>query len=257
MSVSQLTQHNLYDISFSGTSCLLRCPQNTAVLAHACMKDHLYSLMLGSHRSTMLTSKSQQSHSSDSLIWHACLGHVGQDKLSDLPKQHLYRHSLPCLSNLPFCEPCKIKKHPYAKKSAYRAQHLLELVHTDLCGPISKPSFAGSLYFMPFVDDHSRMTFTYYLRYKHQAFDKFKQFLFMSERQTGQKLHQLRSDGAGELTSSQFQDFCYAHGILYQVTIPHSSEMNGVAENKHQNLQYQARSMLLQAKLPTAYWPKL
>lgn len=76
----------------------------------------------------------------------------------------------------------------------------------------------------------------------------------MAERHVGKQLKQLRTDGAGELTSSAFAHFCSERGIVKQVTVPYSSHMNGIAENKHQALQYQARTMLLQANLSTAYW---
>lgn len=51
-----------------------------------------------------------------------------------------------------------------------------------------------------------------------------------------------------------FTKFCKEKGILKQVTVPHSSQMNGVAEIKHQVLQYQARTMLLHANLHKCYW---
>ena len=38
----------------------------------------------------------------------------------------------------------------------YRAAKVLELVHADLCGPISPPTPAGKRYFLLMVDDKSR-----------------------------------------------------------------------------------------------------
>lgn len=76
----------------------------------------------------------------------------------------------------------------------------------------------------------------------------------MAERQTGNQFKQLRIDGAGELTSHAFVQFCQQKGIIKQVTVPDSSQMNGVAEQKHQLLQFQARTMLLHARLSTTYW---
>lgn len=112
-----------------------------------------------------------------SMLWHACLGHLNESKLSLVSKaQDLYRHSLPQITRINFCDSCargKLKQTPYSKHSSYRATTLLELVHTDLCGPISTPSLAGSRYFMPFVDDFSRMTFVYCLRHKHEALATF------------------------------------------------------------------------------------
>lgn len=107
---------------------------------------------------------------------------------------------------------------------------------------------------MPFVDDFSRMTFVYYLKHKHEALTMFQHFLNMAERQTSKKFCKLRTDGAGELTSNAFISFCQDKGILKQVIVPHSSQMNGVAEIKHQVLQFQARTMLIHAWLPKCLW---
>lgn len=98
------------------------------------------------------------------------------------------------------------------------------------------------------------MTHVYFLHKKSQALSKFQEYLSMAERQAGKQLKQLRTDGAGELNSSEFLEFCAEQGIVKQVTVPHSSHMNGIAENKHQALQYQAQTMLLHANLSTAYW---
>lgn len=80
----------------------------------------------------------------------------------------------------------------------------------------------------------------------------------MTERQADTQLKQLRTDGAGELTSNAFNEFCSQRGILKQVTVPYSSQMNGIAENKQQSLKYhwQARTMLIQANFGTSYWAK-
>lgn len=107
---------------------------------------------------------------------------------------------------------------------------------------------------MPIADDYSRMTFVYFLKKKSEAMLVFQDYLHMAEHQTGKLLKRLRTDGAGELTSTAFNDFCSDKGIIKQVTVPYSSQMSGVAENKHQVLQFQARTMLLQAQLNTHYW---
>ena len=39
---------------------------------------------------------------------------------------------------------------------AWRANKKLQLVHTDICGPMSVASYGGSKYFLLFVDDYTR-----------------------------------------------------------------------------------------------------
>jgi len=70
------------------------------------------------------------------------------------------------------------KKHPPSRKS-----ELLELVHSDVCGPLKVKSFSGALYFVTFIDDCSRKLWVYALQRKDQVLEKFKEFHAMVERQ--------------------------------------------------------------------------
>ena len=83
------------------------------------------------------------------------------------------------------CERCILGKHHREKfiyGVSYRAKKPLELVHTDLCGPMQTPSLTGNVYFMTFIDDHSRKTWVYLLKQKSQAFNGFKSFKAMAEK---------------------------------------------------------------------------
>ena len=65
------------------------------------------------------------------------------------------------------CEPCvlgKMQRASFPKKSETRAHDPLELVHTDVCGPIQVPSIGGSKYFVTFTDDFSRYTTVYFIK---------------------------------------------------------------------------------------------
>jgi hypothetical protein len=60
-----------------------------------------------------------------------------------------------------FYEGCVISKHPrssFLKVAEYRAKKLLELVHTDIYGPIKPSSIGEYRYFITFIDDFSRKT---------------------------------------------------------------------------------------------------
>ena len=59
---------------------------------------------------------------------------------------------------LPVCEPClegKMTISPF-KANGYRAKEVLDLVHTDLCGPMSTSARGGCAYFITFIDNYSR-----------------------------------------------------------------------------------------------------
>ena len=72
-------------------------------------------------------------------------------------------------------------------------KNVLDLIHSDLCGPMPK-SLGGSQYFMTFIDDHSRKTWAYTLKSKDQVLNVFKEFHTLVERQTGKKLKCIRTE---------------------------------------------------------------
>ena len=58
----------------------------------------------------------------------------------------------------------------------HRARDLLELIHSDVCGPLKHATHDVSTYFMTFTDDKSRYGYVYLIKHKSEIFDKFKIF---------------------------------------------------------------------------------
>lgn len=151
------------------------------------------------------------------------------------------------LSPLPFCEACVYGKHhvsAYPKGGGTRAIEVLQLVHADLCGPVSIDSYGGGKYFLTFIDDFSRYSHVYILKQKSDAFECFQDFKAKVECQTGHKLQCLRTDNGGEFVSNSFNDYCRSLGISRQFTVPYSSAQNGVAERRNRSTQNITRSLL-------------
>ena len=70
------------------------------------------------------------------------------------------------------CESClegKMTKSPF-KAKGYRATKQLELVHTDVCGPMSVQARGGYEYFVTFTNDYSRYGYVYLMRQKSKNF---------------------------------------------------------------------------------------
>ena len=86
---------------------------------------------------------------------------------------------------------------------------------------------------MTFIDDYSRKTWVYLLKQKSQAFDVFKSFKAIAEKQSNKFIKVLRSDGGGEYMSNEFMDFCKHYGIKSQFTACYTPQQNGVAERKN------------------------
>ncbi|KAL0461127.1 UNVERIFIED_CONTAM: hypothetical protein Slati_0000300 [Sesamum latifolium] len=115
-------------------------------------------------------------------LWHARLGHIGQERMTRLAREGLLG-SLAKV-NLPTCEPCmagKACRKPFGK--AKRATHPLELVHSDICGPMNVRARHGAFYFLTFIDDYSRYGSVYLLSHRSEALDCFKRFLAEVENQ--------------------------------------------------------------------------
>ena len=88
-------------------------------------------------------------------------------------------------------------KRPFNAKSR-RAQELLELVHTNVCGTMSAQAKGGYEYFITFTDDYSRYGYVYLMKWKSEAFEKFKVFRAEVENQLGKRIKTVRFDHGGE-----------------------------------------------------------
>jgi hypothetical protein len=91
-------------------------------------------------------------------LWHARFGHMNFPALRKLAWEGLV-HGLPDLEQVDqVCSGCLAGKHyraSFLQQEAFRANELLELVHGDLCGPITPATPSGNKYFILLVDDRS------------------------------------------------------------------------------------------------------
>ncbi|KAL0378542.1 UNVERIFIED_CONTAM: Retrovirus-related Pol polyprotein from transposon TNT 1-94 [Sesamum radiatum] len=92
------------------------------------------------------------------------------------------------------------------------------------------------------------------MRYKPEAFVRFKEFRFEVENQTDRKIKTLRSDRDGEYLSGEFLDYLKENGIVSQWIPPGTPQLNGVAERRNQTLLDMVRSMMSFTKLPLSFW---
>ncbi|KAL0307490.1 UNVERIFIED_CONTAM: Retrovirus-related Pol polyprotein from transposon TNT 1-94 [Sesamum angustifolium] len=139
-----------------------------------------------------------------SVLLHARLGHIGQERMARLALEDLLG-SLAKV-NLPICEPCMARKacrKPFGK--AKRDTRLLELVHSDICGPMNVRVCHGAFYFLTFIDDYSRYGSVYLLSHRSEALECFKRFLAKVENQREMNLKVLRTDRGREHLSKQFK----------------------------------------------------
>jgi hypothetical protein len=82
-----------------------------------------------------------------------------------------------------FYENCIYGKHNQVRfpSDATREKGILELIHSDVFGPVPIPSLGKYVYYVSIIDDFSRNTSIYFLRKKSKVFDKFKEFKALVE----------------------------------------------------------------------------
>ena len=66
--------------------------------------------------------------------------------------------------NVCFLSYGKTNERLVPKATTYGAQNVLELLHGDICGPISASIAGGSRYIFVLIDDHSRYMWSILLK---------------------------------------------------------------------------------------------
>lgn len=192
-------------------------------------------------------------------LFHYRMGHLNAFDMHKLISRQMVPGLKPTKidTNARFCESCvygKQTKTSFPPNRHSRSNRMLELIHTDVCGPMSELAWDGSRYFVTFTDDHSRMSMVYCIERKSEVLDKFKMFVSMAEAQHGCKVSKVRADNGGEYTSNDFKRFCNERGIQILYTVPYNPEMNSVSERLNRTLQEKARTMLLAGEIEWKFW---
>uniref|UniRef100_A0A2N9HXJ7 Integrase catalytic domain-containing protein n=1 Tax=Fagus sylvatica TaxID=28930 RepID=A0A2N9HXJ7_FAGSY len=188
-------------------------------------------------------------------LWHSRLGHPSHKVLTSVfpslqcksvQSNTTQVHCTHCLAGkmhqLPFLVSNKNVKSPF------------ELVHADLWGLAPVLSYTGFHFYLVLVDEFTKFTWVYLLKHKSDTFKIFTQFQAMVHTQFSLPIKTLRTDCGGEFTSTDFNTFCDAKGILHQLSCPHTPQQNGVAERKHRHLIQCALALLSESYLPISYW---
>jgi len=238
-------------VQFGHTRCWVKNKRGQ-VCAMGTLVDKLYYLDLES-------SDHSANVASTNNLWHQRLAHVNQATMKRMHCDKVVTGVNLDLSNanVDTCEPCikgKMTRKPFKSTSGIKSSRVLELVHTDVCGPMQNLSIGGSRYIVTFIDDFSRYTHVYCVKEKSDVFSRFKEFEALVTNETGQTIGTLRSDNGGEYVSSEFENYLKSRGIRHQLTVRHTPQQNGVAERYNRTVYDAARAMIIQAKVPKTFW---
>ena len=184
-------------------------------------------------------------------IWHMRLGHAPIKKISEI--HGLKGFDKDCQESCVVCPLAKITKIPFPLSTS-RAKEAFELIHIDTWGPYRVRSKANERYFLTIVDDHTRMTWIHLMKQKSDAFAALTTFVHMVQNQFNKKVKIIRSDNAPELDDKFSRPLFDTLGILHQTSCVDTPEQNGRVERRHRNILEMARSLKLQAGLPSKFW---
>ena len=183
-------------------------------------------------------------------LWHQRLGHLNVQHLKELVERELASGiKIPKASKLSFCEGCiegKMHRKSFKSSQETHSTRKMELIHSDVCGPMSVESIGGSKYFVTFIDDYSRCCAVYFMKQKSEVFEKFKEFEAITTNTSGCGIVRLRTDNGGEYPTKEFMDYLKSRGIQH--------EQNGVAERMNHRLMESTRSMMAHAGVTNQYW---
>ncbi|KAJ9554358.1 hypothetical protein OSB04_018403 [Centaurea solstitialis] len=185
----------------------------------------------------------QKLNEDSAILWHKRLGHISKQIIQRLIDERIL-NSID-LTNFQVCVECIKGKQTNARRlGSNRATDVLQLIHTDICGPFPTASWNGQRNLNPC--------------------DVFKDFKAEVEVQLGKKIKAVRSDrggeyygrydGSGEQRPGPFALFLKECGIVPQYTMPGSARMNGVAERRNRTLKNMVRSMISHTSLPEPLW---
>jgi transposase InsO family protein len=193
----------------------------------------------------------------EALYWHEALGHLSISGLKKLQDQGAINTALKgneqieCIA----CEKGKATRKPFQNvQKEIQTTKIGELIHSDLCGPITPESLTGKRYFVTYTDDFTRYTTTYFLEKKSEQIDRFREYKAMMKIQHGADIVKFRTDAGGEYTSNEFEEMLAQEGAEHQSRPPRTSEWRGVAERLNRTLMDKARAMLKAKELPNELW---
>lgn len=189
--------------------------------------------------------------------WHRKLGHISGNNLHKIINlvDGINLTEKEAKEDL-FCKVCQKAKQARLKfdNSRKRAERPLEIVHTDVCGPIDPMTWDGKRYALTFLDDYTHYTMVYLLRNKSEVGEKIKEYVKLVEAKWNLKVSTVRCDNGGEYLSNIIRSWTKEVGIQLDTTVPYTPQLNGRAERLNRSLLDKVRALLFDSNLGKKMW---
>ena len=191
--------------------------------------------------------------------WHRILGHTNYKVLNNLCEKKLL-DGLPNKISDEFlkCEIClenKMSRLSF-KNNRRQANDILEIIHTDVHGPITQPGYKGERLFVTFIDDYSKIAKVYCIKSKSEVYDKFVEYINLVQNQTGKRIREIHCDNGTEYINKDYFNLAKKKGIYLRPCPPYTHQLNGVAERYNRTIMDRARCLLAEANIDKSYWPE-
>nr|GEZ55561.1 retrovirus-related Pol polyprotein from transposon TNT 1-94 [Tanacetum cinerariifolium] len=144
LSVGQLLEKN-YNIHFKDGSATIRNQEGKLIAKVPLTKNQMFILNI-QHDEAKCLKSCMEDHS---WLWHMRYGHLNFGDLKLLSSKGMMKGLDHIDHPNQVCKGCLFGKHArssFLKESTSRAKEPLQLIHTDLCGPITPPSHGYKLY---------------------------------------------------------------------------------------------------------------
>jgi hypothetical protein len=261
LSVSQLVKTG-FEVNFNESGALII--RNGEILAKARKNNGLYDIELDE---TCLLGIG----SSNKLLWHKRLGHLGESKMRYLKDNTIGINEFKTDLDLKSCDSCLKGKLTYKVNHnlTKKPEFFLDKLNIDLTGPISPEAYNGFKYILLAIDAATRWVEIRLLTSKDESvnhivrlnniFKNHSQILdtkLLSDSELKRKrgIKTIKTDGGKEFVNTSLKQYCDTEGIVLEQSAPYSHEQNGLVERMMRTILNIVRSLLSNAQLPKELW---
>lgn len=194
----------------------------------------------------------------NAIMWHRKLGHISKENLQFLQTisngMEINHLGIKRLNEV--CDICQKAKQTRLKfnNSREKATRPLQIIHTDVCGPINPNTWDGNRYFVTFLDDYTHFTMVYLIKNKDEVPSKIKQYTERIEAKWNKRISKIRCDNGREFINNQVVTWCENKGIELDTTVTYTPQLNGKAERLNRTLMDKVRALLFDSGLKKQMW---
>jgi len=189
-----------------------------------------------------------------SSLWHSRLGHASLPQVQ-LLASHGHLGSVDSKTfDYVSCQLGKQTHLSYTQNASFSSAPF-HLVHSDIWDPAPVFTEGGSRYFVIFIDDYSRYTCIFLLKYCFELTQVYQDFHKMVQTQFSRTIKIFHSDNAMEYNDKYFLNFLKQQGPLsHRSCRPYTSQQNGPLKCKHHHILDTVKALLISASLLKHFW---